>query len=489
LGSACAGPHPKRAETSRIAERRLLDEAEDELRAKHYPRARALFAAALASPEFSRLPSLEQHWAIQRAAYVAWKLGLAEEGLQYARRAFAMRGMDARDFYLRRDTGRLLGDRREGVIALTELARRDKVVLTTLGDSDVAAEIIDARAFPKPNVIYLELMQTLFDMGYRLRGGVPADRLWRELSALLLERDEASRAERVALRFSNGKSVITARADRRFDGIVAAHPLQFDWKNAAEQRVARLRNEAREKPRSLTVVYLLADALVDDGRPGEALAFASGAILTLDVARASNPYPDAKEMETWLRERRSNMFWALGRWEEAIDDLRRASELPEDGGKNASQNLALGDRYCALGRGREALAAARAGEEAGVSPHGEMVVESERAVASDILGDAGGREAALAYLRLHEADGPDALQEALERTGDLDGAARVLSARLSDPVQRLDALFALQDFTSGPHSPWGATWAARRNELLARPDVKAAVTRVGRIESYDLPAE
>jgi hypothetical protein len=183
------------------------------------------------------------------------------------------------------------------------------------------------------------------------------------------------------------------------------------------------------------------------------------------------------------------MLWALGRWDDAVDELRRGAELLQDGGKNTSQNLALADLYCSLGRGQEALAAARAAEEGGVNPWGRMVLEKERAVASDILGDASGRETALSYLRLHEKDGPAALQDALQRTGDLDGAARVLAARLADPLERIDALYALQNYTRGPHSLWGGKWAARRNELLARPDVQEAVSRVGRIETYDLPAE
>lgn len=70
--------------------------------------------------------------------------------------------------------------------------------------------------------------------------------------------------------------------------------------------------------------------------------------------------------------------------------------------------------------------------------------------------------------------------------GDLDGAAAVLIEQLRSPLERSDALASLQDMRVYPSLPGDVRIDAAWRELKQRTDVQAEVSRVGRIERYDL---
>jgi tetratricopeptide (TPR) repeat protein len=409
--------------------------------------------------------------------------------MKYALRVLSMPEADHRDFYLRRKAGEMAGDSRDSVAALTAIARKDPTLFSRLHEEEVNATLANARKLPKEDGAYVELLQALFDANYQREAGLPADHLWRELAAALLERGAAAKAEEIALRLSSPNIVSGVRVDKRFAGIVAAHPGHFEAKNVAAQSVARWQAAVREQPRSLLALLTLSRSLTYAGRSDEALQLVSEALRRIDASPSAKSYDDAADQEAWVRERRSNLLWSLGRWQDSIDEMERASKLPEDDGPNTSNMLDLADRYCALGRAPEALEAIARAETPRVNAYGHMVAAMERAIASDVAGDAHGRAVALAFLREHESDSPSMVQTALVRTGDLDGAARVLIARLADPLQRLDALLSVQKHTGGAHSAVGAKWTARMEELRARADVQAALEPVGRIEADDLPDE
>jgi hypothetical protein len=59
---------------------------------------------------------------------------------------------------------------------------------------------------------------------------------------------------------------------------------------------------------------------------------------------------------------------------------------------------------------------------------------------------------------------------------------------LEDPDQRLDALRSVQAFPAGRVvPPFEVTLREREAALAARPDVRAAVQRVGRFEHQTIP--
>lgn len=63
-----------------------------------------------------------------------------------------------------------------------------------------------------------------------------------------------------------------------------------------------------------------------------------------------------------------------------------------------------------------------------------------------------------------------------------------LIERLEDKDLRSAALLSVQDYAVPLRTPRQAESDKRRRALLARPDVQAAIQKVGRIESYKLEA-
>jgi hypothetical protein len=62
----------------------------------------------------------------------------------------------------------------------------------------------------------------------------------------------------------------------------------------------------------------------------------------------------------------------------------------------------------------------------------------------------------------------------------------VLATRLADPLERGDALLELQELSISPLLPGELETHARWEQFVQRADVKAAVRRVGRMDSYAL---
>jgi hypothetical protein len=81
------------------------------------------------------------------------------------------------------------------------------------------------------------------------------------------------------------------------------------------------------------------------------------------------------------------------------------------------------------------------------------------------------------------------VRDALVILGNLDEAARVLMGELDDPMFRTEALHSMQRFSSGTKTLQPPRWEANWKQLRERPDVKAAVARVGRVFDYDLPPQ
>ena len=113
-----------------------------------------------------------------------------------------------------------------------------------------------------------------------------------------------------------------------------------------------------------------------------------------------------------------------------------------------------------------------------MSGYGKMVEQMARLRAYVAIGDDAGAQATLAYLSDHRNDSPSHYQSALLKVGQDDAAAAVLIGRLENLATRVEVLESYQRYgeqSEDDDAPAG---------LLARSDVRAALERVGRIESY-----
>jgi beta-barrel assembly-enhancing protease len=76
--------------------------------------------------------------------------------------------------------------------------------------------------------------------------------------------------------------------------------------------------------------------------------------------------------------------------------------------------------------------------------------------------------------------------DALITVNQLGRAAHELVAELRDTGERQEALLSIQAFAPTPGTPRDVDFDAERQAVIARPDVQAAIRKVGRVESYPL---
>jgi tetratricopeptide (TPR) repeat protein len=333
------------------------------------------------------------------------------------------------------------------------------------------------------------LLEALYGANWKPHDALlSADRQWRELALLMLDRGQVNRAGAVAETVSAPYALIEMRADRRFDPLIDRDAPRYEAEEAAARRLDLLEEAAGRSPDRLQAYNAVAGVLIESRRTTEALK-----LLDEVLARASAPnggkpaFTDTGEELAWTMDYRARALAQLGRYDEAVTQLRAAAERPEYGEPNVSQSINLAGLLSALGRAREAQAVTDAVLVRQLSPYGRMQAEAVRACARAQLGDRAGVARSLAYLQSHEADAPPALQDALICAGDLSGAARLYVARLTDPERRTAALAELQDYAAPPSmTPLERELARRRLLVRSRAEVRAAIARVGRIEHYNL---
>jgi tetratricopeptide (TPR) repeat protein len=335
----------------------------------------------------------------------------------------------------------------------------------------------------------LPLLQALYDAHWKLKWNIEPSAAWRDLALLLLDKDRLSEANEVAAHVTDPYVLIAMRADRRFDSVVAGNPAQFDIERAAQREYHSLQAASDAAPQSLQLKSWVILSLLHQQHYEAALA-AADSILS-DIRSTNYPgklFEDFDDERSWFLDLRSTALQRVGRWDESVAQLAAASLLLEKYSGNISQLINLADLYCSLGRPHDALSAI-ASLTADTSPFGAMQLENVRLNAASQLGDAKQVERSLKYLRVHRTDAPGAYEDALIILNQPDRAARELIAELGNPVERQDALLSVQHFAPTPSTSRDRDKDARRRSVIARSDVQAEISKVGRIDSYPLEEE
>jgi hypothetical protein len=339
-----------------------------------------------------------------------------------------------------------------------------------------------------PNGAALPLLQALYGAHWKLKWEIEPSTAWRDLTLLLLDKARLAEAHEVASHVTDVYVLIAMRADRRLDAVIAANPAQFDIK-AATGREFQARQAAADKtPQSLELKTWVINSLLRQQHYEAALAASDSVVL--DIRSTNYPeklYDDYDETRSWFLDLRATALERVGRWDEAVAQLTAASLLSEKYTGNVDQLINLGDLYCELERPRDALATIGS-MVAPTSPFGAMQLESVRLEAAEQLRDTQQVRRSLDYVRAHRADAPSTYVDSLIVANQLDQAARVLIAQLLDKDQRQAALLSVQGFAPIPGTPRDMTLAARRRAVIARPDVRAAIDKVGRVDSYRVEA-
>ncbi len=367
----------------------------------------------------------------------------------------------------------------EAVAALTAFVAAHPSRLVEVQEGGVRRLLSSAARLPGAGA-RLQLLEALFEAGWAPEDDDGAH--WASLALARCAQGRLDRATDVVARISSPYAVAGVRVDARCKALLGQAPAIMDVEAAKARNLARLQAALAKEPRSLRRVADLADALVDAGRPQEALDLAVRALAW--PAGAAGADEDEGGQRAWLHNVRSGALESLGRHAEAGEALRLAAAPGPDGSPDVGIAINHAFLRCRLGEPRAALLAL---EGVGrLSPYGHMQLEAVRLAAAHALGDAAAVASSRDYLQAHRADSMRTWQRALLILGEQEEAARAYLARLEDPAERAEALLYAQALDEAPETPTTARWAAARLALLARPEVVAALARAGRVERIHL---
>ena len=451
---------------------------------QNWPDALVALRAIVESPSFRHMPEDFQYRALSTAGWTALRHGSPQLAHDYEVRVSALPQAGYEDWLSRLRAAAKVDDQADTINALTVLMRRwpDRA---RQFDSDYILHIVHAA---KRSTEELALLQALYDAQWKLPGDVEPSAAWRDLMLRLLEKGRVSEAGEVVSRVTDVYVLIAMRSDRRFDQIVEANAARFDIGAAADREFHELQAAAEKSPKSLRLKWQVIGALGVRQRYEASLAAAD--TILLDIRSTNFPeklYDDFGDEEPWFLDMRATTLQRLGRLDEALAQWTAASQLHEKYSGNVDQMIGLADFYCSLERPRDALSTLMR-MTTGTSPFGAMRVESVRLDAYVQLKDEKQISRLLGYLRSHRADDPSIYEQALLVANQQSRAAAELVRRLLDKDLRQDALLEAQDFAPTPGTPHDMELDARGRALLTRPEVRAAIDKVGRVASYPLEA-
>ena len=455
--------------------------AEELAKGNDYAAVEKALADAAADPLFDVLPRSDQRALLSSAAWVAMQLGKYAGSRDLYLRATVADPGEPDDWYRMAIMERWLGENEAAASHLIHLATTWPYLADNIQVDQVVALV---HGLDPASEKRLALLQALFDAGWT-RGKAGASSEWYELALMQVQRGLMAQARATIARIVDPDELAGLQADKRFDALMEDRRPAPTVEEAALQQVERLREQTGLLPRRLRLRTELISALLTVGRDQEALELVDQLLATLASAPADEPPFEDMDESVWLVESRSTALRRLGRIDEALDELVRASRLDEGGGPNVSQMLNLGQFYCGLERPRDALATL-GGVGDNISDYGRMVRASTQQCAALGTGNLAAAERALAYLRGHREDSQQVFLDALIEADRLDEAASTLVGLLGSPVDRGDTLRYLQEYREPDPLPGNVQSRARWKALLARQDVQDALARVGRIRRYDI---
>jgi tetratricopeptide (TPR) repeat protein len=432
--------------------------------------------AALVDPRLADLTPKQQAAVHSGAAWVAVRANDAARAR--GRFAAAVRfDPEAVDDWLMLSQAELYSGHAEG--AATALLGYAKLAPFTGAHKSFLSQVV--RATGTASVPRFELLQRLFDANWT-PDTVGASYFWYELALAHLHRGSRDAAAASIAKITNPEFIVRVRTDKRFDGLYDPASPAFDVERAARAEVDALKAAIGGSTEPTLDASNLLRSLTAIGALDEAVAFADRVLADPLASR-----PDAPAaIVAGVTVRRGYALRYLGREAESLAAVEAAAAISTGPRGNVNQTLDLAADYCSMGRGDDALRMAERAPPQDTNEFGRYMQQYAIHCAHVLRGDDAGAAKALAYLDEHRAQAPHAYQWALIRAGRADDAAASLIRELADERSRSDSLYALQEFQEPPLTPGDARLLAAWKQMIARPDVQAAVGAVGRIETYPI---
>jgi beta-barrel assembly-enhancing protease len=450
---------------------------------RQFARADQALQGLLARRDFEQLDPKLKHRALQLEGVALLGLGQAPAALGLLRRACELRETDARDWYWRIRADLAQQERADAVAALVTFATRWPKQLPHLEEPQqtlsLAVQALNDLGTDDERVLVLEAL-TEADFAEQPEN---ASNWWRDLALLHLARDERSAAIRVLARVTDPYVVVSIEADKRFDPIRATLAARLNVTDVGNWNVSFLAAEVQQHPQQLEASARLAASLIDTLRLPQSLQVSEAAIERIDEKGAA-AYSDYDADYSRIITLRASALYNLGRWDAALGQLKSASALPA--GTGVAVLLDLAGEYAGLGRPEEALVTLRQIARTELSTYGETQVQLITLLAQAQRHDEHAVALALDYLSAHRTEAVQAYQEGLLAAGRTEQAAQLLIQRLEDPRLRSDALLAVQEYGELMPPPPVLEEERRWRALIARPEVQAAINRVGSARRYAL---
>lgn len=327
----------------------------------------------------------------------------------------------------------------------------------------------------------MALLQALFDNGWKIAGTEPTG-LWLDLATLQADNGRGDAIPTTLARIDTPAELIRLRSDKRFDRYVDRHDARFDPVKAAQAHLDTLRvSGLLDGDLDARLVDFSSTLLMLD-RNEEVLALTDD--LAEAVAQGQAPSAAKAEWLAWLLNSRVAALRRLGRTDEVLETAKLAARIGTLGPDGLEHQMNVAFVLSSLGKTQEAGAAMATLSD--LSGYGQAAQAVIQFAAARQRGDAAAAAAARAVIVDQRKDARLFHREMLLEEGDLDGAAGVLIEQLRSPLERSDALASLQDMRVYPSLPGDVRIDAAWRELKQRADVQAEVSRVGRIERYDL---
>jgi len=428
------------------------------------------------------LGSQQKRAALLMSGFLAEERNEHAKALVFLKGACAYSEADETDWGIRLAAASGSEDNADAALALTRLASRWPKSLADVKD---AVFFKTLRKAPTAGTGRYELFLALQASGY-----APDDSdlswVWRELAALQIERGELEAARRTIGKITQPMVLVDVLADNRFSQVREEPGAALDVLASAERLVDQGRAKAANAMDTLEPTSEYCEALMRVGRYQQALDVLDARMLELRKRGGAKAYKDGEHRYVWLLDLRSRLLSRLGRLDEAVGQMEAASHMAETPGGNVSQVINLADLYTGIGRAKDARTALDGLKVENMTPFGKVQAEKVRLVAAIQLGDQDSAEAALKFVEAHQSDDPTGYVRSLLQAGRTDNAAREYIRQLSDPDLRRDALREAQAYDTRPSTPLDEELDRRWASLLQRPDVLAAIARIGRTTHFPL---
>jgi tetratricopeptide (TPR) repeat protein len=492
-GALCFARIGHAVEAAPMSPKQLFEQVQqgrEALEAEKPAEALKLLEKTIARPEFGSMDPAIQYFAYLVASYAAEGTDDHAKAHEFLVAGSRFPDADA-EFWIRRaGTASSIGKWDDAALSLITVAKKWP---KELGGNEYHSWVVNRTARelgkePKFRQLRLDLLNALFDAGFKMKYDTEPSYFWLGLATEAVERNDLKRAREVARRITDSSTLVEMHIDKRFDALIATDPKLFDVRAAAERQARQLKGAVKENPKSLGVVVQYGYALNTLGQFEELLALANGIIAKVDKApQGDPPYDDLDDSLNWIHNHKANALRALGRQDEAAAALATWEHSERNRGDKVSQAINLGFFYNEMGRPEDALkAVAELDSSRGMSEYGATQFKYVRFQAYQQLGKEREAQELVTWMREHQDDSKETAQDTLLEAGDADGAAALFISRLNDADERTTALAGIQKYAPIPRTERQQKLDALTETMLARADVVATIAKYGRRESFPI---